>query len=373
MSATNEMTTVRLVGLREAETPRFASTEEPFDVLARIEPGEIHARAEEVLDRLPDDERYVVRRYYGFDDEPVTLATIAKELGVTESRISHLKTQAVETLGLILVEGADPGPVNRFEKYRKPTSEKQRPALAAEIEHRLGDLHDPVLTVEETEAILGNFPGWHRAVYPNRSHVVLCRRRQPGELMPKSGRAGKGKGVVRRGDEPIIRVQGDALADHLITALRLERRIDEANDTWPRNVLSRRQRQVLNKLHLAIATIASELGLGEESIKTHLSNAGKRLEINNGIELAVLAGREQLLDLRDVPAGRTARLTDRERELLTKCYAMTHKDAAAELKIGQTTVRSYFHNALKKTGASSRRELALMALRDGLIPEKSGR
>ena len=69
------------------------------------------------------------------------------------------------------------------------------------------------------------------------------------------------------------------------------------------------------------------------------------------------------------PAGDDAGLTAREREVI-RCLAagMTNQQAASALGISVRTVTVHVSNLLRKTGAASRTEAALWAVRHGLAP-----
>lgn len=73
---------------------RFTADED-HDPLRQLGDEEMHAALGEAIRQLPEREQYVMTMYYERD---MNLKAIAKELGVTESRVCQLRNQAVERL-----------------------------------------------------------------------------------------------------------------------------------------------------------------------------------------------------------------------------------------------------------------------------------
>lgn len=70
----------------------------------------------------------------------------------------------------------------------------------------------------------------------------------------------------------------------------------------------------------------------------------------------------------EIPASRRYGLTARELELVTAIVAgASNRDIAAQLGISLQTVKHHLTSIFDKTGASSRLELALLALKQGLV------
>lgn len=59
----------------------------------------------EVLAALPDRERHVLQRRFGFRGEPATLDTVGAEFGVTRERIRQIQSKALEKAGMRLRAG----------------------------------------------------------------------------------------------------------------------------------------------------------------------------------------------------------------------------------------------------------------------------
>lgn len=70
----------------------------PFDVVMS---GQLRDRLSAAMDLLPERDRVVLRSYY-WDSQ--TMAEIAKQLGVNESRISQVRKRAMERLRVILCD-----------------------------------------------------------------------------------------------------------------------------------------------------------------------------------------------------------------------------------------------------------------------------
>ena len=91
LEALNEWATVRGIRITEADT--LAEIEsDPVAILESRETGELLSRA---LARLSERDREILRFYYV---ESLTLAQIGRKLGVTESRVSQLRSRAVVRL-----------------------------------------------------------------------------------------------------------------------------------------------------------------------------------------------------------------------------------------------------------------------------------
>lgn len=89
---------VSLSELRPAPSPGLRGTREPsrpMDVEHRLSLEAEIARLQVELDRLPERERLVIRLY---DLESLTLREIGERLGVTESRVSQIRSRALSRL-----------------------------------------------------------------------------------------------------------------------------------------------------------------------------------------------------------------------------------------------------------------------------------
>jgi len=105
----------RLDELRFADlaTARSASSDRPHEDLLdlaidpeagpykRLERRELRARLARALAELPERERHILALYY---EQELTLAEIGQVIGVGESRVSQLRTQAISRLRSLLQE-----------------------------------------------------------------------------------------------------------------------------------------------------------------------------------------------------------------------------------------------------------------------------
>ena len=73
------------------------------DQHTRLERAELARQLASALAKLPERERHVLSLYY---EEEMTLAEVGAALGVSESRISQLRTQAIARLRAILRESS---------------------------------------------------------------------------------------------------------------------------------------------------------------------------------------------------------------------------------------------------------------------------
>ena len=74
-----------------------------------------------------------------------------------------------------------------------------------------------------------------------------------------------------------------------------------------------------------------------------------------------------------MPTGQPDLLTPRELEVLVLVIdGMTNQEIADRLRLSRRTVHAHVSNAMKKTGTSSRTQLAVHALRTGVVPLHPG-
>jgi RNA polymerase sigma factor for flagellar operon FliA len=91
-----ELATVRLAGgANEGDSLVELAVEPGDDQCRRLERAEIAEQLAAAIARLPERERQVLSLYY---EEEMTLAEVGVALGVSESRISQLRTQAIARL-----------------------------------------------------------------------------------------------------------------------------------------------------------------------------------------------------------------------------------------------------------------------------------
>jgi DNA-binding NarL/FixJ family response regulator len=72
---------------------------------------------------------------------------------------------------------------------------------------------------------------------------------------------------------------------------------------------------------------------------------------------------------REPERSRTCGLTERELEVVVLlAEGLTNDQIASELVLSPRTVQSHVSNAMKRTRTQSRTQLAVLALREGLVP-----
>lgn len=84
----------------EDGTPRIELCVDPSEgVFAQLERQELRAHLSRAIDQLPERERQILALYF---EEELTLAEIGEIIGVTESRVSQLRTLALSRLRTLL-------------------------------------------------------------------------------------------------------------------------------------------------------------------------------------------------------------------------------------------------------------------------------
>jgi RNA polymerase sigma factor for flagellar operon FliA len=84
----------------EDGTPRIELCVDPSEgVFSQLERKELRVHLARAIEQLPDRERQILALYF---EEELTLAEIGKVIGVTESRVSQLRTLALSRLRTLL-------------------------------------------------------------------------------------------------------------------------------------------------------------------------------------------------------------------------------------------------------------------------------
>jgi RNA polymerase sigma factor for flagellar operon FliA len=130
-----DLATVRQAG---ADSEGHSRTESVLDQSespdARVERLDEARHLAEALRALPPRERYILSLYY---EQDLRLADIARRIGVGESRVSQLRSQALRRLRRLLAPDRAPGPIaaalaDRSGRRRSPMA-KAHPRPSAQV------------------------------------------------------------------------------------------------------------------------------------------------------------------------------------------------------------------------------------------------
>jgi DNA-binding NarL/FixJ family response regulator len=129
------------------------------------------------------------------------------------------------------------------------------------------------------------------------------------------------------------------------------------------------QEYILRNIFKTYGEIAQELKVKESTVRTHASKMLNKFKVTSLAELAVFALRNGVIAQDAIPDEHsTDRLSEAERILVQEYSNSTYEEAAEGLGIKITTIRTHWHNIYRKTNLFNRAQVALVAIRDGLIP-----
>jgi RNA polymerase sigma factor for flagellar operon FliA len=116
----DQLRTLEIGAIRSLDAPsedgtsRLENCVDPSEgVFAQLERKELRTHLARVIEQLPDRERQILALYF---EEELTLAEIGQVIGVTESRVSQLRTLALSRLRTLLRQSLgleDAPPVQR--------------------------------------------------------------------------------------------------------------------------------------------------------------------------------------------------------------------------------------------------------------------
>lgn len=138
--------------------------------------------------------------------------------------------------------------------------------------------------------------------------------------------------------------------------------------TNERFLLTRSQMRVLQRLPLGLTThaIAEQLGVGDETVKTHRGELIARLEARNGTHALTIAYEQGLLRL---PSSNLRPLLSRQETRVLRLIASgnENEEIAAQLDIGAETVKTHRGNVAKKLDARNACQMVARAYESGVL------
>jgi RNA polymerase sigma factor (sigma-70 family) len=337
--------------------------------------------AKEAIKKLPYKQQVVLTNYLGlFGETESTFKQVGTMLGITESGASQLYARAVKSLQLALqsesVDGnLKPRANNRLAAATAKLSKASNISKAqAKLKTRLEVLRDEGLADHEI-ATLADSLGWEykTATLKDREYKILTRD------LPQLDDATYAK-IEKTGSlDRRVGVQESRLAIILkeftgndgLNLIDINCFIAEGtNFSYNEELISKlspRQREVTESLYKTYGQIALELHMGVSTVRTHAHKAMKALGMGTVEELALVAARNGLIDMDNVPQGKTLSLTKRQRETVVKAYNLTYEETADLLGISISTIRTHLHNIYAALGVNNRVQAVLLALKDGLL------
>lgn len=314
---------------------------------------------EPLIDQLPDRERYVIASNYGLTNEGTkTLAQIGEVFGLTESRASQLHTSALNHLRqLIAGEEIDVKPQERS-SLAGLQNRVSGNALKKAIEI-LSKLGQTPLYDNDVDNVLKVVPNWSlkdRCYEELDKLTVLARTAgdDNSDELPVSA-VRKYLNITAADLEELIKSE--------IAIQRAESGIHEPSELDPTDI----EEKILNAIYSPTQQIADKLNLSRSTVRTHMYNMFVRLGLSSAKQLAKYAAFHDHLNLDEIPQGRTDCLTDAEKNFLKKYHDSTYVEAAEDLSLSASSIRTRWHKILNKTKASTRVQVILLGVKDGII------
>ncbi|MGH7192306.1 MAG: hypothetical protein ACREJM_02090, partial [Candidatus Saccharimonadales bacterium] len=192
---------------------------------------------------------------------------------------------------------------------------------------------------------------------------------------PDLSEYGNQRRAVGLKEESVTMLVKEIRAADMLRALDLEERLtavdgqeSEEHPGYDFSRLTERQLEIVSQLYKTRQEIADEFGLSDTAVRGLINRARKTLGAESVEDMALAAAMKGIILLRNIPLGIKAGLTPRQLQVLRDCYAMSPKDAAAEIGVAKPGVVSGYRYALNyKLGAKNSVQAALIGLRNGLI------
>jgi RNA polymerase sigma factor (sigma-70 family) len=347
---------------------------------------------EEYLNRLPERQRYVLVSNLGLFGEPNrTLAEIGAELGVTEGRISQIRTKGLTNLRQMLSNSSFIPDIRRSGKFAKLKTSPNPIETAHRAIKKLSQYSNSKLVNSEIEDIASLFPNWKidNAYRGANKVTTIARQVALHNDLPEfvENFISADNRSARLVNDNLSLEIVDATGNDLQTAIELEVLLAEKAEVNAEKIevnyeslglLSESELQILQRLHMTDKEIAAQLGplsksgkMSTSTVRSHRHNIYEKLGLDNSSPsaLAIYAVRNGIYDLNDVPIEFTTYGLSPMGLVLTKNYTdVTYEKAAEALNLSVSTIRTHWHNVYSKTGVYNRVQLTLAAMRDGLIP-----
>ncbi len=362
-------------------------------IVEPVEPEGVEQQASHVFDvdevvkhlaALSPNERYTIEQHLGlYGRPPRTMKEIGKDLGVTESRISQIFNKGLEKMSQRVAKPEGHVTPSRTKNRLRDATEGRMHETRSQIESRMRvrliKLGDAMLANNEIASVVDKLDGWRHSVRESNSGQVhvLSRSDVDSEQFDLAtihiNRERSKVGFMD--DDTFVMISKDVRGADLLNAIDIQQAI-RANgfdnipyDEEVRAQLSERELGILADLWKPYKLIAREQGLAVSTVRTHAHNMIARFKLRNCEELIIFAARKGLISLRDVPEGRTDKLKGKPLQILKEHYpTSTYEEIAQAYNISVATARTHIHKIFVVTRAQTSQQVALMALRDGIIP-----
>ncbi len=136
------------------------------------------------------------------------------------------------------------------------------------------------------------------------------------------------------------------------------------------DLLSPFQKQVISMMDRPNSEIAVLLSREKGSIREAIKRAANYIGLSGnyiGIELAIKAVETGMLSLENIPPGKMKKLTADEKTVLKTCYLLGSEGGAKLRGVSSRKIEKTWGSIYHKLGVTDRRQVVLMALKDGLI------
>lgn len=332
---------------------------------------------------LSPNERYAVEQHLGlYGRQPRTMRDIGEDLGVTESRISQIFNNGLERMSrrVSKPEGhvTHARTKNRLRDATEDRMHETRSQIESHMRVRLIKLGDAMLANNEIASVVDKLDGWRHSVREGNSGLVHVLKRSDvtNEQFDLAAiHINRERCKIGFMDDAFVMISKDVRGVDLLNVIDIQQAV-RANgfdnipyDEEVRAQLSERELGILADLWKPYKLIAREQGLAVSTVRTHIHNMLARFNLRNCEELIIFGARKGLIGLGDVPEGRTDNVRGKPRQILIEHYpTSTYEEIAQAYNISVSTARTHIHEIFVATQAQTSHQIALMALRDGLIP-----
>lgn len=363
----------QLIEELDEDSPIFVS---PIDIESEVIKSEGNEKLIATINQLSDRERFVIAHYYGFFElEPQTFIQVGQKLGLTESRVSQIHTKAKANITKLIAgepifyRPTELSVLPDFSRWRVPQA-----TLISRIMTKLDKYKDKTMFDQDVDKVIAIIPELDVThTYSGIDKLAMITREVPQDFSLSQVRQHLPATWLAYTSEHSLTLEiTNATGKDLQTVLEVEAAIKqliqpEANLDVT-SVLNKSEAKVFGMVFKTNAEIATELTITESTVRTHKHNIYKRFGLKKAVELARFMDENGLVDWDTLPEKMSLDgLSSTERELVKRFCGSTYKEAALALNKSVATIRTHWHNTYAKTKTVNRVQLALLAIRKGLI------